>query len=58
MSGWIIVLMCVNKLNDAPNFCIPPVARLEKKEDCQALALDLNKHNKDHFYCIPEQPKP
>lgn len=55
---WILVAMCINKLNDTDVFC-QPLSHFEKIEQCEKVRDDLNKHEKKtHYYCIPEDPKP
>jgi len=55
---WILVMMCVNRSNDVPALC-SPLAHFENQQECEKVQTDINKHErKDHYYCMPEEPKP
>jgi hypothetical protein len=54
---WIIITMCVQNINNVPVICTPPIAYFDSKQDCMTVEADLNKHEKSHYYCVPEQPK-
>lgn len=54
---WILVMMCINKLNDVSVFC-EPLVHFENQQQCELVQKDINKHEKkDHYYCVPEEAK-